>query len=106
MKPEALIEGIGSLLSSRSVRRAEPGTYSGQAAVSLLLRPSAKGVEFLAIKRAEQERDPWSGHMALPGGRRDATDESLWMTAVRETREEVHVDLQQVGQLLGRLDDS
>jgi hypothetical protein len=27
--------------------------------------------ELLMIKRAEHERDPWSGHVALPGGRMD-----------------------------------
>ena len=100
-----LVESIAEVLSSRSPRRAEPGTYTREAAVSLLLRPSAEAVEFLAIKRAEHETDPWSGHMALPGGRRDAEDESLWMTAVRETVEEVGVDLTRVGRLLGQLDD-
>jgi 8-oxo-dGTP pyrophosphatase MutT (NUDIX family) len=70
-----------------------------------MLRPAEAGLEFLAIKRAEQDRDPWSGHMALPGGRRDPEDESLWATAVRETREEVGVDLEVVGRLLGQLDD-
>ena len=68
--------------------RAKPGTYDSEAAVSLLLRPSGDGLKFLAIKRAESEGDPWSGHMALPGGRRDAEDEDLWVTAVRETWEE------------------
>ncbi len=73
--------------------------------MSLLLRPTGAGLEFLAIKRAESEGDPWSGHMALPGGRRDPGDADLWVTAARETWEEVGVDLSQVGRLLGRLDD-
>ncbi|NIW35175.1 MAG: NUDIX domain-containing protein [Gemmatimonadetes bacterium] len=70
-----------------------------------MLRPTAAGLEFLAIKRAEHERDPWSGHMALPGGRREPEDEHLWATAVRETWEEVRIDLRSVGRRLGQLDD-
>lgn len=71
----------------------------------MLLRPGPASVEFLAIKRMEFDDDPWSGHMALPGGRRDPGDESLWETAVREAREEVNIDLARVGRLLGQLDD-
>jgi 8-oxo-dGTP pyrophosphatase MutT (NUDIX family) len=43
--------------------------------------------------------------MALPGGRRDPSDPDLLSTAVRETREEVGIDLREHGALLGRLDD-
>lgn len=105
MGAESLIERISWELERRPPRRAEPGTYDTEAAVSLLLRPAGSGLEFLVIKRSESERDPWSGHMALPGGRRDACDESLWATAVRETREEVGLDLVEAGRLLGQLDD-
>ena len=60
--------------------------------------------ELLFIKRAELERDPWSGHVAFPGGRIEPTDTSLEMTAMRETFEELALDLR-VGRILGRLDD-
>jgi 8-oxo-dGTP pyrophosphatase MutT (NUDIX family) len=100
-----LIEKLLGELARRGARRAEPGSYDTEAAVSLLLRPEAEGLQFLAIKRTENERDPWSGQMALPGGRRDPGDRSLWMTAVRETREEVGLDLVRMGRLLGQLDD-
>ncbi len=60
--------------------------------------------ELLFIKRAELERDPWSGHMAFPGGRLEPGDASLEVTAVRETQEELALDLTQ-GRMLGRLDD-
>jgi 8-oxo-dGTP pyrophosphatase MutT (NUDIX family) len=102
---EPLIQKIAAELAGRTPQRAEPGSYDWQAAVTLMLRPAEEGLEFLAIKRAEQDRDPWSGHMALPGGRRDPEDKSLWAAAVRETREEVGVDLVEVGRLLGQLDD-
>ncbi|WP_437629596.1 NUDIX hydrolase [Sorangium sp. So ce854] len=61
--------------------------------------------ELLLIRRAEHPRDPWSGHMALPGGRRDPADEHLLDTAIRETREEVGIDLAAHGTLLARLPD-
>ncbi|ORY55254.1 NUDIX hydrolase domain-like protein [Pseudomassariella vexata] len=49
--------------------------------------------EVLFIKRAGRVGDSWSGHIALPGGRRDADDESDIAAAIRETREEVGLDL-------------
>jgi 8-oxo-dGTP pyrophosphatase MutT (NUDIX family) len=58
----------------------------------------------LLVRRAEREGDPWSGHMALPGGHEHESDRDLLDTARRETLEEVGVDLMQ-GELLGRLDD-
>lgn len=100
-----MIERIAEELRRRTPLRAEEGSYDVQAAVALMLRTLEGGLEFLAIKRAEHERDPWSGHIALPGGRRDLADESLWATAVREAREEVGVDLVRAGRRLGQLDD-
>jgi hypothetical protein len=39
------------------------------AAIALVLRPNDEGdSDLLMIKRAEVERDPWSGHIACPGG--------------------------------------
>ena len=74
-----------------------------QAAVALMLR-EREGLEVFVIKRADRAGDPWSGHMALPGGRREPDDEDAYHTARRETLEEVSVDLSE-GKLLGRLDD-
>ena len=64
-----------------------------QAAVTLILREVLGSTEALIIKRAEYEGDPWSGHLALPGGRAEAQDEDLLATAARETREEIGIDL-------------
>lgn len=76
-----------------------------QAAVAVILR-SGRELELLLIKRARHEGDPWSGHMALPGGRRDPSDENLLRTAVRETHEEVGVELSgPAAAHLGRLDE-
>ncbi len=66
-----------------------------QAAVALLLVPDPD--RLLLIGRAERPGDPWSGQMALPGGRREAEDVDLWATARRETREEIGVVLPEWG---------
>ena len=76
-----------------------------EAAVALVLHPVGDGLETLFIKRATREGDPWSGQIALPGGRRHAGEDSLVLTAVRETREEIGVDLDASGVLLGELDE-
>lgn len=73
-----------------------------EAAVSLVIRTSPS-VDLLLIRRSKSERDPWSGHMALPGGRREVTDETLLHTAMRETQEETGVVLDGAD-VLGRLD--
>ncbi len=76
------------------------------ASVALIHRPRESGdLDLLFIERARQSGDPWSGQMAFPGGRMDPDDGTLVRTAVRETREEVGVDLDQAGRLVGRLDD-
>lgn len=74
-----------------------------QAAVTLLLREDQRAAELLIIKRAEREGDPWSGHLALPGGRAESEDADLLATAARETFEEVGVDLSGEGRFIGQL---
>ncbi len=76
------------------------------AAICLALRARTDGEpELLMIKRAEAEGDPWSGHVACPGGRMEPEDRDLAVTAVRETLEETGVDIARDGRLLGHLDD-
>ncbi len=79
----------------------EPGNRK-HAAVSLILRGGPE-TEVLLVRRAESAGDPWSGHMALPGGRRDDSDTSLLHTAMRETLEETGLDLEGKGTGLGSL---
>lgn len=75
-----------------------------EAAVALVLR-GGPSLDFLLIKRATSERDPWSGQMALPGGRWELTDSGLLHTARRETLEETGLNLEVHGVPLGRLPD-
>ena len=72
------------------------------AAVAVILGPDPDSI--LLIRRAERAGDPWSGHMALPGGRQDPAEPDLVTTAVRETAEEVGLELRPE-YLLGSLDD-
>jgi 8-oxo-dGTP pyrophosphatase MutT (NUDIX family) len=81
-----------------------------RAAVALLLREGTAAVsgvsslEVLFIERAQKTGDPWSGHIAFPGGRMDPGDASDRYTAERETQEEVGLVLD-AARHLGRLDD-
>jgi 8-oxo-dGTP pyrophosphatase MutT (NUDIX family) len=74
------------------------------AAVAVLLHDGAEGLEALFIHRAERAGDTWSGQIAFPGGRHEPSDTDLRATAIRETREEVGVDLT-AAEPLGVLDD-
>ena len=77
-----------------------------RAAVAIVLRQTdEQRIELLLIKRSERDDDPWSGHVALPGGRFDPDDATLQDTAIRETREETGIDLSADGLVLGTLDE-
>ncbi len=101
------------MISVDAIRRAlaerEPQVLSPEgarrAAVAMLLRERAgDGAQVLFIERARHDGDPWSGHMAFPGGRVDPADAGRRAAAERETLEEVGVSLDDA-ELLGRLDD-
>lgn len=92
-------------LRSRLAHSAPRTAHSAQlpkAAVAVLLVPDPLSV--LLIRRSERAGDPWSGHVALPGGHSEPEDVDLVATAIRETSEEVGILLDQ-SQLLGALDD-
>lgn len=95
-----LEECLASLRGRKPVEVARPGVR--EAAVALILVPAPD--RLLLIRRADRPGDPWSGQVALPGGRREMGDPDLLGTAIRETAEEVGVVLA-ADQLAGRLDD-
>jgi 8-oxo-dGTP pyrophosphatase MutT (NUDIX family) len=83
-----------------------PVAPTRRAAVAVVLREGGTGAEVLLIKRAERAGDPWSGHVAFPGGRADPEDASIEATAEREAREEVGLDLAPpAARRIGRLPD-
>ena len=93
-------------LSERTAIRFDRTDPVRRAAVALLLRlGTAEELELLLIKRATFASDPWSGHVALPGGRQEPADPTLLHTAIRETREEVGVDISGHGTVLGVVDE-
>ncbi len=85
-------------------RASRPLDLPRRAAVALLLSEQQSELAVLLVRRAERAGDPWSGHMALPGGHFHPEDGDLLVTARRETHEEVGLDLSRA-ELLGSLDD-
>lgn len=100
------IETASRLFAAHLPRRNIARRLLARSAVGLYLdERHAGGVSVLMIRRAERAGDPWSGHMAFPGGRRQAEDRNTLATAARETREEIGLDPLAHARLLGRLSD-
>lgn len=102
---EVSIADVTRVLAARAPVRAERDEPFGEAAVALVLQAGDDGLEALFIKRATRADDPWSGQIALPGGRRHEGEDSLMFTAMRETSEEIGLNLASHGRLLGELDE-
>lgn len=98
------LPAVRRVLAASTPDTAPSGQAAKQAAVALILANGPDGLECLFLQRAEHPEDPWSGQMALPGGRREPTDADLIDAAIRETREEVGLTLTHAD-ALGRLDD-
>lgn len=93
-----------ALRAHRPVRVSLDGEPS-RAAVAILLDPRPDDLHLLFIHRAEHEKDPWSGHMGFPGGRKDPDDPDLLNTVLREVHEEIAVDLRRQARLIGPIDE-
>ncbi len=75
-----------------------------RAAVAVVVTREADPAVLL-VRRQERAGDPWSGHVAFPGGFSAPTDGSVITTAARETEEETGLVLAHEGEHLGQLDD-
>ena len=91
-----MIVSIGRKLTGQ-----EPTTGSVRlASVAVILR-DADDPKTLMIRRAERREDPWSGQVAFPGGKKQEEDKTIRDVAIRETREEVGIDLASSARFLG-----
>ncbi|KAJ1631278.1 NUDIX hydrolase domain-like protein [Pavlovales sp. CCMP2436] len=97
-----MVAKIAATFSSSAIRLLAPR----RAAVAAILRqvPSSDVYELLLLQRVASERDRWSAQIALPGGL--VRDETPLSAAIRETAEEVRLDLTSGGfECVAQLDD-
>ena len=74
-----------------------------RAAVAMIVRELPGDLEILFIERASDVQDPWSGHLAFPGGKVEPGERAR-QAAERETREEIGLVLESE-RYLGRMSD-
>jgi len=84
----------------KALKRFSTG-QEANAAVAILLKPNSQDLNVLFVKRAENPGDPWSGQIALPGGKRNSKDKSLKDTVLREVLEETGINLLEECMFLG-----
>ena len=99
------VAAVRAALACFAFKQRREASADRRAAVAAVLRDGDDGCELLFIRRAEHPHDPWSGHMAFPGGRVDPGDASPQAAAVRETLEELGLDLTAAAIPIGRLSD-
>lgn len=102
-KQDHIFQQISKLLDVEEGEVLPDATNRTRASVAMILSRAADDLEILFIQRAADEHDPWSGHIAFPGGKQEK-GELACQTARRETEEEIGVDLAK-GRYLGRLSD-
>ena len=89
-----------SLSDTRAVRMSESDPAAAVAAILV----ADDDPSLLFIQRVSHDRDPWSGHIAFPGGRIEESDQTSRAAAERETQEEIGLDLREASRI-GRLAD-
>ncbi len=111
MHYDRFCDALAASLTAAPVRPPGFAAEPRHAAVAALFAPAPAGndgvepgePELLFIRRAEVDGDPWSGHVAFPGGRMDPEDEGPLGTALREVHEEVGLALHDRARVLGEL---
>lgn len=87
-------------ITKNLVAREPPASGQRLASVSMIVQ-ERNAPSVLLIRRADRAGDPWSGQIAFPGGKTQPEDRSARETAVRETLEEVGIDLNATAEFLG-----
>jgi 8-oxo-dGTP pyrophosphatase MutT (NUDIX family) len=102
----AIIRGVTKWIDALAARiapgEARPAADDRRRAAVAVVLHEAAAPRVLLMKRAERAGDPWSGHISLPGGGYQASDGDLRITAIRETHEELGIDLAGA-RLIGKL---
>ncbi|MDG1944108.1 MAG: CoA pyrophosphatase [Halioglobus sp.] len=101
----SLLQLIENRLGDHKPGKARLRRLKTRSAVAMILQVRDGELQILMIKRAERVGDPWSGHMAFPGGRMDKSDANGYAVAVRETAEEVGLSLGPEDECIGRLSE-
>ncbi len=92
---------MSPILNSQKYR--EPSTSHKVACVMALLHPKQDELFVTFIKRASgHPDDKHAGQIGFPGGRFEEEDESLVMCALRETQEEIGVEISDI-EVIGKL---
>ncbi len=99
------IQSIHSALQKHTPLQHPVKETTRRAAVAAILKQTNGHTEALFILRAPREGDPWSGQMAFPGGHIESYDSDSVDAAIRETQEEIGLDLRAHGRYLGALDE-
>ncbi len=99
------LEQIEHALNQHRPRRKMLRALMLRSAVAMIVREQRGRCELLMIKRAERRGDPWSGHMAFPGGRMEQADRHGLDVAKRETHEEIGLALGEAEPCIGRLSE-
>ena len=94
---------IRKILDPPGSAAAPPGDVV-QSAVLLMLHESEGAFRIWFIRRTEHPGDPFSGHVAFPGGKKKDEDETLADTVVREVSEELGFDASRGAEILGEMD--
>jgi 8-oxo-dGTP pyrophosphatase MutT (NUDIX family) len=99
IRSEGLIGAVTERMQRRAVdgspleRRSPPDAGTVRiGAVLALLYPTEHGITLAFTERASHLRNH-RGQISFPGGSMDQADVTLWHTAIRETREELGIDL-------------